>query len=310
VVEVPPAFAPEILDGPRVSMPGRDYILFAGPLAAAGELGWRCGELLNAAYPERESDPNEFEPQSPSLFWPGDRAWCEATEIDLDSTYVGGSPQLIEALLNDPRFEAWPAQLEAFERPGRRPRQKPPPIRCALAHLRESRCRPGSARAEGGPAMQLAVVLDQSGEEAPQLAALTGREGLEQGILGILDAGVEPLQGLSAGGRQPNQVAATISLVAGARDEAVTLEVVDDRDHVAAVDRQSAPERRLAGWPLIVERDEHREVVPADSGRREALADQPVRVKRRLVQQPARELGQPPRRARLGFVGRMHRLSA
>jgi hypothetical protein len=69
--------------------------------------------------------------------------------------------------------------------------------------------------------MQLAVVLDQSGEEAPQLAALTCREGLEQGILGILDAGVEPLQGLSAGGRQPNQVAATISLVAGARDEAV-----------------------------------------------------------------------------------------
>jgi hypothetical protein len=56
--------------------------------------------------------PNEFEPQSPSLFWPEDRAWCVATEIDLDSTYVGGSPQLIEALLNDPRFEAWPAQLE------------------------------------------------------------------------------------------------------------------------------------------------------------------------------------------------------
>lgn len=138
--------------------------------------------------------------------------------------------------------------------------------------------------------MQLAVVLDQAGEEAPQLAALNGRQGLKHGILGILDAGVEVLQGLTAGGREPNHVAATISLVAGARDEAVTLEVVDNRDHVAAVDRQSAPECCLTSWPLIVERDEHGEVVPADPGRREALADQPVRVKRRLVQQPAREL--------------------
>jgi hypothetical protein len=29
--------------------------------------------------------------------------------------------------------------------------------------------------------MQLAVALDQSGEEVPQLAALNGREGLEHG---------------------------------------------------------------------------------------------------------------------------------
>jgi hypothetical protein len=64
-----------------------------------------------------------------------------------------------------------------------------------------------------------------------------------------------------------------ISLVAGARDQAVTLEVVDNRDHVAAADRQSAPERRRASWPLIVERDKHDGVVPADAGRREALAD-------------------------------------
>jgi hypothetical protein len=112
VIEVPPAFGLEILDGPRVSIPGREYILFEGPLSAAGEWGWRSGELLSAAYPERDLDPDEFEPQSPSIFWPEDRAWCVATEIDLDSTYVGGSRRLIEALLNDPRLEAWPAQLE------------------------------------------------------------------------------------------------------------------------------------------------------------------------------------------------------
>jgi hypothetical protein len=111
-IEVPPAFPPEILDAPRVSIPGRDYILFAGPLGAAGELGWRSGELLSAAYPDLGFDPDQFDPQSPSIFWPEDRAWCVATEIDLDSTYVGGSRQLIEALLGDPRFEAWPAELD------------------------------------------------------------------------------------------------------------------------------------------------------------------------------------------------------
>jgi hypothetical protein len=112
MIEVPPAFSAEILDGPRVSLPGRDYILLAGPLAAAGDLGWRVGELLSVAHPNDDFDPDEFEPQSPSIFWPEDRAWCVATEIDLDSTYVGGSRELIEALLGDPRFETWPAGLQ------------------------------------------------------------------------------------------------------------------------------------------------------------------------------------------------------
>jgi hypothetical protein len=44
---VPPAFSPEVLDGPRVRLPGRDYILFAGSLAAASELGW-AGPRLEA----------------------------------------------------------------------------------------------------------------------------------------------------------------------------------------------------------------------------------------------------------------------
>lgn len=109
--DVPPAFPLEIIKGPRVSLPGRDYILFEGPLNAANELGWRSGELLSDAYPEVDFDPDDFEPQSPNLFWPQDRSWFVATEIDLDSTYVGGSQRLVKALLDDSRFEAWPAQL-------------------------------------------------------------------------------------------------------------------------------------------------------------------------------------------------------
>jgi hypothetical protein len=51
----------------RVRLPGRDYLLFAGPLAAAPRLGW--------------TDPyGYFFPQSPNLFWPTDHAWCVATE--------------------------------------------------------------------------------------------------------------------------------------------------------------------------------------------------------------------------------------
>lgn len=111
-VRVPPAFSSEILDGPRVSLPGRDYILFEGPLTAATEMGWRIGALLSATYPQLDVDPDEFQPQSPNLFWPADRAWCVATEIDLDSTYVGGSQALIESMFEDPRFEAWPAHLD------------------------------------------------------------------------------------------------------------------------------------------------------------------------------------------------------
>jgi hypothetical protein len=111
-IEMPPAFPPDIMDGPRVSLPGRDYILLEGPLAAATELGWRIGELVRGAYPDVDIDTVEFEPQSPNLFWPEDRAWCVATEIDLDSTYVGGSEALVRAILADPRFEAWRAGLD------------------------------------------------------------------------------------------------------------------------------------------------------------------------------------------------------
>lgn len=94
---VPPAFAREVLEGPRFQIPGRGYFLLEGPLEAAGELGYR-------------PRPDVFFPQSPNIFWPDDRAWCVATEIDLDSTYVGGSNALVEALLAAPGLEAWRVQ--------------------------------------------------------------------------------------------------------------------------------------------------------------------------------------------------------
>ncbi|MFR9804957.1 hypothetical protein ACL02T_22130 [Pseudonocardia sp. RS010] len=90
--EPPSAFPLEVLDGPRLALPGRNYLLFTGPLADATGLG----------------APQAIWPQSPNLFWPQDQSWCVATEIDFDSTLIGGSRRLIDAVLACPGLEAWP----------------------------------------------------------------------------------------------------------------------------------------------------------------------------------------------------------
>ena len=77
----------EVRAGPRVALPWRDYFLYSGPIDAA------------LAFVDSEG-------QTPNLFWPDDRAWCVASEIDLSSTYVGGSRQLAAELMEDDRIEA------------------------------------------------------------------------------------------------------------------------------------------------------------------------------------------------------------
>jgi hypothetical protein len=84
---------------PRLQLPGRDYLLFRGPLPAAQQIGWR----LSADW---------FEPQSPNMFWPADRAWCVASEIDFDSTLVGGTPELVDAIRQSPAFDSWPVHSD------------------------------------------------------------------------------------------------------------------------------------------------------------------------------------------------------
>lgn len=93
---LPPAYPREIVDGPKLTLPHRDYLLFAGPPALVTRLG----------------DPDGTCGQSPSLFWPSDRSWCVATEIDLDSTLVGGPAALIDAVLAAPGLEAWPIGVD------------------------------------------------------------------------------------------------------------------------------------------------------------------------------------------------------
>lgn len=75
---------------PHVKTPGREYLLAVGGIDMATRIG--------------EDGRND-----PSIWWPDDRAWCVATEIDLDTTYVGGTRACITALSQDPRLEVWPA---------------------------------------------------------------------------------------------------------------------------------------------------------------------------------------------------------
>lgn len=49
---------------------------------------------------------------SPNLWWPQDRAWCVATNIDLMASYVGGSRQCIEAILASSELEAFEVSAE------------------------------------------------------------------------------------------------------------------------------------------------------------------------------------------------------
>ncbi len=80
----------------RVALPGRNYLLYRGPLDAALEMG-------------HSPLAGWFLPQSPNIFWPDDASWCVATEIDLPYTYVGGSRDLVDDLLIDVRLEVWEA---------------------------------------------------------------------------------------------------------------------------------------------------------------------------------------------------------
>jgi hypothetical protein len=80
-----------VADRPTLALPAREHWLVRGPIALAAE---------NMA-----EEPAE---QSANLWWPADRAWYVATDIDLVTTYVGGSPRCIADLLSAPGLETAP----------------------------------------------------------------------------------------------------------------------------------------------------------------------------------------------------------
>jgi hypothetical protein len=94
----PPPPLPAVIQKPRTptfKVPGRGYYIARGPLSAALETVYGVTSHYLSA----------------SIWWPEDRAWCVATEVDFDWTYVGGSNECIAAVLADPNLEALPSRL-------------------------------------------------------------------------------------------------------------------------------------------------------------------------------------------------------
>ena len=67
---------------PRFALPDRTYYLMAGPVDAVAGL----------------RDPSTGYWFNPDLFWPDDRRWFVATDVDFWSLYVGGDDDLIADL--------------------------------------------------------------------------------------------------------------------------------------------------------------------------------------------------------------------
>ncbi|WP_315093707.1 hypothetical protein [uncultured Cellulomonas sp.] len=88
----PPELDPDVLHGPKLGLPHRAYLLFrATP-----------DDLVALADGQARADVDPFRPgwRTPNLLWPADHSWCLATEVDLDSTVVGGSRALVGDLLS------------------------------------------------------------------------------------------------------------------------------------------------------------------------------------------------------------------
>jgi hypothetical protein len=72
---------------PTFEMPSRRMHLLEGPLEEMASLFDRAGH-------------------PPSIWWPDDRAWCIGGDVDLMTTYLGGTTTAVEAVVSNPELEA------------------------------------------------------------------------------------------------------------------------------------------------------------------------------------------------------------
>jgi hypothetical protein len=80
----------DLTDAPTVSLPAREYFLYRGAIDVVPRFEHLPGHL-----------------QTPNMWWPEDRLWFVATEIDFDSTLVACTRACAKALLG--------SELEAME---------------------------------------------------------------------------------------------------------------------------------------------------------------------------------------------------
>ncbi|HEY9429520.1 MAG TPA: hypothetical protein VIR34_20335 [Gemmatimonadaceae bacterium] len=88
---------------PRLAIWNRPMIVACGSLSAVPEKPFTDG------YADAQEHLTGWESsesyRSPSLWWPDDRAWYVATDVDMQETYVGASGPCVNRLLADERLE-------------------------------------------------------------------------------------------------------------------------------------------------------------------------------------------------------------
>lgn len=102
---------------PLLELPdGRDHIVLSGSLSAVDQIeyDWSSGTSFRFIPIARKDEAPPSGPvselmrrEAPNLIWPPDHSWLVATEVDFDSTLVGGSAKLIDAIVESPHLEAW-----------------------------------------------------------------------------------------------------------------------------------------------------------------------------------------------------------
>lgn len=95
---VDPEIAAAVMQGPRLVLPGREYVLLAADVHEFADPGWATTAGIGWH--------GAFTGPTPNLLWPADRAWFLATEIDFDSTLIGGSRELLDDILANRQLEA------------------------------------------------------------------------------------------------------------------------------------------------------------------------------------------------------------
>lgn len=90
-----PAFDQAVLQGPKVSIPNRDYFLFRGRLADFGD--WGAADF-------HPGKPRTHMP-NPAFIWPADRAWCVANDVDPHWAGIGATSAAIDELLATPGLD-------------------------------------------------------------------------------------------------------------------------------------------------------------------------------------------------------------
>ena len=83
------------------------------------ETAWREWDLFRAPLAQMDMSFYPFYPfvyygvhQTANMIWPDDRSWCLATEIDLNTSYIGGCAALIRDVLESEHLAVWPSAPE------------------------------------------------------------------------------------------------------------------------------------------------------------------------------------------------------